>query len=102
MPQSVIDHVHHLATAENSSDGLTFRNRLGQEFAHFDDDDDAAPLASAVPSPFPDFPAELLGVTLTAGPVTVVVPDSAPTPEDPARLAASNVGISLLPPAASS
>ena len=24
MPQSVIDRVHHLATAENSSDGLTF------------------------------------------------------------------------------
>ncbi len=82
MPQSVIDHVHHLTTINNSSNGLTFHNRTGQEFTHFNDDANDAPLPLDVRSPFPDFPAELPSITVTADHVAAVMPDPAPTPED--------------------
>lgn len=54
------------------------------------------------PSPFPDFSAELPGISMAADHVAAVVPDPVPLPEDCARLAAFNAGISLIPPATSS
>lgn len=94
VPQTIIDAVTKMATKENRSTGLTFRNRNNESFA-FSNTDLEEELVERPMAPFPDVPNELPGVATA---ITTVEPPSPPNPEDRARRAAENAGIDLNQP----
>lgn len=91
--------VDRMAQAENWPDGLLFANRHGNEF-HFTNDDLDEPLVST-PAPFPDLPAEMLGVLSSSlNETTPLTPEPHVTWQDLAMAAADNAGIEVTPQAA--
>ncbi len=103
MTNSVIRGIDSLGKKERCKNGLSFRNRKGEEFT-FDNEDEYEMIAEVrIPVPFPDITAEAPGILTEQeemmGINEVIQSEPVPSDQEQAMLAAANSGIDFsLPP----
>ena len=103
MTASVIRRINSLGKKERCKNGLSFKNRKGEEYI-FDNEDEYEMIAKArTPSPFPDVAAEAPGILTKQKELTgvskVIQSKPEPSDEEQAMRAAANSGIDFsLPP----
>ncbi len=61
MTEAVKKQIKKWAIKDCAQNGLTFKNRNGEEY-NFDDNNEDTPVAHPENAPFPDIPAEALGI----------------------------------------
>ncbi len=103
MTDSVIRMVDSLGKKEQCKDGLSFKNRKGEEYT-FDNKDEYEMIVEArILAPFPDIVAEAPGILTEQeemiGVNEVIQSEPEPSNEEQAMLAVANLGIDFsLPP----
>ena len=102
MTDSVIKMVNSLGKKERCKNGLSFKNRKGEEYI-FDNEDEYEMIAEMkIPVPFPDIAAEAPGILTDQEEIMevneVIQSEREPSNEEQAMLAAANSGIDFSTP----
>ena len=102
MTDSVIKMIDSLGKKERCKNGLSFKNRKGEEYT-FDNEDEYEMIAEEkIPAPFPDIAAEVPGILTEQeemmGVDEVIQSEREPSDEERAMLAAANSGMDFLAP----
>ena len=102
MTDSVIKMIDSLGKKERCKNGLSFKNRKGEEYT-FDNEDEYEMIAEEkIPAPFPDIAAEVPGILTEReemmGVDEVIQSEREPSDEERAMLAAANSGMDFLAP----
>ncbi len=97
MTEAVMKQIKKWAMKDHAQNGLTFKNRKGEEY-EFNDDEEDTPVAHPENAPFPDIPAEAPRIQTkqeeTQG-VNAIQEEPAQSDEEQALLAAENSGLEL-------
>jgi hypothetical protein len=102
MTDSVIKMVDSLGKKERCKNGLSFKNRKGEEYT-FDNEDECEMIAKEkIPAPFPDIATEAPGILTEREEITgvyeVIQSEREPSDKERAMLAAANSGIDFSSP----
>jgi hypothetical protein len=102
MTDSVIKMVDSLGKKERYKNGLSFKNRKGEEYT-FDNEDECEMIAKEkIPAPFPDIATEAPGILTEREEITgvneVIQSEREPSDKERAMLAAANSGIDFSSP----
>jgi hypothetical protein len=102
MTDSVIRMVDSLGKKERCKNGLSFKNRKGEEYTFNNEDEYEMIAEERIPTPFPDIAAEAPGILTKQeemlGANEVIQNEPEPSDEEQAMLAAANSGIDFSSP----